>query len=449
MNEDMKSYNDNSNFWERFDALRALRHRNFRLYFGGQGLSVIGTWVQRIALVWLVYSLTNSAFLLGIVGFAGQIPLLIITPFAGVFADRLDKHKILLYTQGLSMIQALVLAILVLTNTIQVWEIIVLSVILGIFDSLDMPTRQSFMIEMIGNSHEDLSNAIAMNSSMVNSARLIGPAIAGILIFLVGEGWCFMLNAVSYIAVIVSLLKMEIVHKVPAAKKKQALSELKEGYNYAFGFGPIKSILLLLALISFMGTPIRILAPIFVKNFFHGGADLFGFLMGASGLGALTGAIFLMNRKSVLGLGKIISYAVIAFSVGLVGFAVSHLFILSMVFMFITGLGMMIQLAGSNTMLQTIVDDDKRGRVMSFYATSFRGVAPFGSLLAGIAAGLIGAPLTLFIGGIFCLAGAIYFWMSLPKLRKLIRPIYTKLGIIPEALQGVDAATRLSFEEKE
>jgi MFS family permease len=445
----MKSNNDSSSFWERFDALRALRHKNFRLYFGGQGLSVVGTWVQRIALVWLVYNLTNSAFLLGIVGFAGQIPLLIITPFAGVFADRLDKHKILLYTQGLSMLQALVLAILVLTNTIQVWEIIVLSVILGIFDSLDMPTRQSFMVEMVGNSREDLSNAIAMNSSMVNSARLIGPAIAGILISLVGEGWCFLLNAISYIAVIVSLLKMDIVRKVPVTKKIQALSELKEGYNYAFGFTPIKSILLLLALISFMGTPIRILAPIFVKNSFHGGADLFGFLMGASGLGALTGAIFLMNRKNVLGLGRIIAYSVVSFSVGLIAFAVSKVFILSVIFMFVTGLGMMIQLAGSNTMLQTIVDDDKRGRVMSFYATAFRGVAPFGSLLAGIAAGLIGAPLTLFIGGIFCLAGAIYFWVSLPNLRKLIRPVYTKLGIIPEALQGVDTATRLSFGEKE
>ncbi len=439
----------NLKFWERFTALRALKHRNFRLYFGGQGLSVIGTWVQRIALVWLVYSLTNSAFLLGVVGFAGQIPLLIITPFAGVFADRLDKHKILLYTQGLSMVQAFVLAVLVLTNNIQVWEIIVLSVILGIFDSLDMPTRQSFMVEMVGNNREDLGNAIAMNSSMVNSARLIGPAIAGILISIVGEGWCFMLNAISYIAVIVSLLKMEVTPKSLPSKNKQTLNELKEGFHYAFGFAPIKAILLLLALISFMGTPIRILAPVFVKNFFHGGANLFGFLMGASGLGALTGAIILLNKKSVLGLGSLITYAVIAFSVGLIAFSLSHVFILSVIFMFITGLGMMIQLAGSNTMLQTIVDDNKRGRVMSFYATSFRGVAPFGSLLAGAAAGIIGAPLTLFIGGIFCLIGAIYFLINLPHLRKLIRPIYIELGIIPQALQGVETATRLSFEEKE
>ncbi len=433
----------------RFNSLRALKHKNFRLYFSGQGLSVIGTWVQRIALTWLVYRLTNSAFLLGVVGFAGQIPLLIVTPFAGVLADRLDKHKILLYTQSLSMVQAFVLAGLVLLNTIQVWEIIALSIILGIFDALDMPTRQSFMVEMVGNNREDLGNAIALNSSMVNSARLIGPAVAGVLISLFGEGWCFLLNAISYIAVIISLIKMDVVHKSIPSKKKETFKELKEGLQYAFGFKPIKSILILLAVISFMGTPIRILAPVFVKQFFHGGADLFGFLMGASGLGALSGAIILMNRKSVLGLGKLITYSVFIFGIGLVAFALSHVLILSVIFMFMTGIGMMIQLAGSNTMLQTIVDDDKRGRVMSLYAMSFRGIAPFGSLLAGAAAGLIGASLTLAIGGIFCVIGAIYFLANLPKMRVLIRPIYIKLGIIQEALQGVETATRLSFEEKD
>ncbi len=436
-------------FFERFTALRALKHKNFRLYFGGQGLSVIGTWVQRIALTWLVYRLTGSAFLLGVVGFSGQIPLLIVTPFAGVLADRLDKHKILLYTQTLSMIQAFILAFLVLTNMILVWEIIALSVLQGIIDALDMPTRQSYMVEMVGNNREDLGNAIAINSSMVNAARLIGPAVAGILISLVGEGWCFLLNAVSFVAVIVSLIKMDVVHKNVPVKKNATLKELKEGLTYAFGFPPIKSILLLLALVSFMGTPIRILAPVFVKNFFHGGADLFGFLMGASGFGALTGAIFLMNRKSVLGLGKLITYAVVAFGIGLIAFAVSHVVLLSIIFMFVTGLGMMIQLAGSNTMLQTIVEDNKRGRVMSLYAMSFRGIAPFGSLLAGAAAGLIGASMTLIIGGIFCLAGGIYFLINLPKLRRLIRPIYIQLGILPEALHGVDTASRLSFEEKD
>ncbi len=437
------------NLLGRFNAFRALKHKNFRLYFSGQGISIVGTWVQRIALTWLVYRLTNSALLLGVVGFSGQIPILIVTPFAGVLADRLDKHKILLYTQTLSMVQAFVLAILVLTNTIQIWEIIALSVILGMFDALDMPTRQSFMVEMIGNNREDLGNAIAINSSMVNSARLIGPSIAGILISLFGEGWCFLLNAISYTAVIVSLLKMEVEHKPVSSKKKETFKELKEGVHYAFGFAPIKSLLLLLAVVSFMGTPIRILAPVFVKNFFHGGADLFGFLMGASGLGALTGAIFLMNRKSVLGLGRLITIAVFTFGVGLTAFALSHVLILSLIFMFMTGIGMMIQLAGSNTMLQTIVENDKRGRVMSLYAMSFRGMAPFGSLLAGAAAGLIGASLTLVIGGIFCVAGAIYFFINLPKMRVLIRPIYIKYGILPETLQGVETATRLSYEEKD
>jgi MFS family permease len=439
----------NGSLLGRFTAFRALNHKNFRLFFGGQGISVIGTWVQQIALTWLVYRLTNSAFLLGLVGFSGQIPLLIITPFAGVLADRLDKHKILLYTQSLSMVQAFVLAALVLTNTIQVWEIIALSVIQGIVDALDMPTRQSFMVEMVGNNREDLGNAIAINSSMVNSARLIGPAIAGILISLVGEGWCFLLNAISFTAVIISLVKMDVVHKPKVLKKKETFKELREGIHYSFGFKPIKSLLILLAIVSFMGAPIRILAPVFVKQFFHGGADLFGFLMGTSGLGALIGAIFLMNRKSVLGLGKLITYSVFVFGIGLIAFALSHVFVLSVIFMFMTGIGMMIQLAGSNTMLQTIVDDDKRGRVMSLYAMSFRGIAPFGSLLAGAAAGLIGASLTLIIGGFFCLIGAIYFFINLPKMRTLIRPIYMKLGIIPEALQGVGTATRLTYEEKD
>jgi len=444
-----RSKSSEGKFLERFTALRALKHRNFKLFFSGQSISVVGTWVQRIALTWLVFRLTNSALLLGVVGFSGQIPILIVTPFAGVLADRLDKHKILLYTQALSMVQAFVLAILVLTNTIQVWEIIVLSIILGIFDSLDMPTRQSFTVEMVGNNREDLGNAIAINSSMVNSARLIGPSIAGILISLFGEGWCFLLNAVSYIAVIISLLKMEVVHKSVPTKKKETFIELKEGIHYALGFAPIKYILLLLVGVSFMGTPIRILAPVFVKNFFNGGADLFGFLMGASGLGALTGAIFLMNKKSVLGFSRLITYAVFTFGIGLTAFALSHILFLSIIFMFMTGLGMMIQLAGSNTMLQTIVDDDKRGRVMSLFALSFRGIAPFGSLLAGVAAGLIGASLTLAIGGIFCIAGALYFLFNLPKLKVAIRPIYIKYGIIQESLHDVETAARLSCEEKD
>lgn len=438
-----------NNLISRISALRALRHKNFSLFISGQSLSVVGTWVQRIALTWLVYRISNSALLLGVVGFSGQIPLLLITPFAGVLADRLNKHKILLFTQSLAMIQAFILAFLVLTNIIQIWEIILLSIILGIINAIDMPTRQSFMIDMVGNNRDDLGNAVAMNSSIVNAARLVGPAVAGILISAFGEGWCFLLNAISYIAVIISLLRMEIVPKKLPVKKSSTIVELKEGFNYAFKFAPIKSILLLLALVSLMGTPIRILAPVFVKNVFHGGADLYGFLMGSSGLGALIGAFFLMNRKNILGLGNLIAYSAIAFSMGILGFAFSPFFILSGLFMLITGFGRMIELAGSNTLLQTIVDDNKRGRIMSLYAMSFRGIVPFGSLLSGALAGLIGATYTLSIAGIFCLAGSVYFLHKLPQMRELMRPIYQKLGILPNTSVGVNTASQLSYQEKE
>lgn len=433
----------------KFTALRALRHKNFRLYFSGQSISVVGTWVQRIALVWLVYQLTNSALILGIVGFAGQIPLLFVTPFAGVFADRLNKHKIILYSQMVAMFQAVVLSILVFTNLIQVWEIILLSIFLGIIDAIDMPTRQSFMVEMIGKNKDDIGSAIALNSSMVNAARLVGPAVAGVLISAFGEGWCFLLNGISYVAVIFSLIKMEIKYVPSTNKKEKAVKELKEGFKYAFGFAPIKYILLLLAVISFMGTPIRILAPLFAKEILHGGADTFGFLMGASGLGALIGAITLLNKKSVLGLGKLIAFSAGAFGIGVAAFALSTNILLSMFFMLLTGMGMMIQMAGSNTLLQTIVEDNKRGRVMSFYAMSFRGVAPFGSLAAGALAGIIGAPMTLIIGGIFSLAASILFFIKLPQIRILVRPIYAQLGIINPNIESVGTATNLTFQEKE
>jgi MFS family permease len=431
------------------NTIRALSHKNFRLFFSGQGISVIGTWIQRIAMIWLVYSLTNSAFILGVVGFAGQIPTLIVTPFAGVLADRMNKHKVILYTQVLSMFQAFILAVLVFTNTIQVWHIIVLSIILGIIDAVDMPTRQSFMVEMVGNNKDDLSNAIAMNSSMVNGARLIGPAIAGILISLVGEAWCFLINGLSFLAVIYSLIKMDLIPRVPEKKERRIFFELKEGFTYAFNFTPIKALLLMLALMSLMGAPIRVLAPVFAKQILHGGADTFGFLMGASGLGALIGAVYLMARKTILGLGRLIGYASGAFSLGLIAFGLSHNFLISLFFMLITGLGLMIEMAASNTVLQTIVEDNKRGRVMSFYAMSFRGMMPLGSLLSGILASLIGAPLTMIIGGGACLIGVAIYFTKLPLIRKAIRPTYEKLGILPAMLQGVQTATRLTFEERD
>jgi MFS family permease len=289
-------------------VIRALDHRNFRLFFGGQSISLIGTWMQRIALGWLVYRLTNSAFLLGAVGFAGQIPIFFIAPFAGVFADRWNRQRMLILTQTLSMAQALLLSFLVLTGTVSVWQIIALSAFLGVVNAFDMPIRQAFTLEMIENK-EDLGNAIALNSSMVNSARLLGPSLAGMLIAVFGEGTCFLLNGISYVAVIAALLAMKINPRPPQPRRPPAMQELKQGFAYAFGFAPIRDVLLLLGLVSLVGMPYTVLMPIFARDILHGGPHVLGFLMGASGIGALAGAVYLASRKSVLGLGKIIPLA--------------------------------------------------------------------------------------------------------------------------------------------
>jgi len=426
---------------------RALRHRNFRLFFGGQGISLIGTWMQRVALSWLVYELTNSAFLLGVVGFAGQLPTFLLTPFAGVMADRWDRHRVLIITQGMAMIQALILALLVLAGLIRVWEIIVLSIFLGVINALDAPVRQSFMIEMVGNK-EDLGNAIALNSSMVNGARMIGPSIAGLLIAAVGEGICFLINGISYLAVIYALLAMKVTHRKHRVRKSRILQELREGFNYAFGFPPIRAILLLLAVVSLFGMPYTVLMPIFAKDVLHGGANTLGFLMASAGVGALTGAFSLAARKKVPGLGKWIVRASAIFGAGLIVFSLSGLMWLSLVVLMFVGFGMMVQVAASNTILQTIVDDDKRGRVMSFYAMAFMGMMPFGSLIMGSLAGRIGAPGSLIFGGIICLSGAAIFYWRLPVLRRFVRPIYVKMGIIPEIATGIQTATEPTLSDK-
>jgi MFS family permease len=375
--------------------------------------------MQRIALPWLVYSISGSAFLLGLVGFAGQIPTFILAPFAGVLIDRWNRYTILIITQVLAMIQAFILAFLVIDKSIQVWQIVVLSIVLGCINAFDMPARQSFVVDMI-EKREDLGNAIALNSSMVNGARLIGPSIAGILIALTGEGICF-------------LLMMKIPKRTITIQKANVIQGLKEGFNYTFSFKPIRYIILLLALVSLMGMPYTVLMPIFAKNILHGGPHTFGFLMGASGIGALAGAIYMASRKSVIGLGKLVPFFAAVFGIGLVSFALSHFFLLSMVLMLITGFGMMMQMNSSNIILQTVVDDDKRGRVMSFYTMAFMGTAPFGSLLAGALASSIGAPYTLAIGGVSCVLGALLFARKLPEIKALIHPIYIRMGIIPEA----------------
>ncbi len=412
-------------------AFRALGSRNYRLFFAGQGISLIGTWMQQIAMIWLVYRLTHSALLLGVVGFAGQIPTFLVAPFAGVLADRWNRHRTIVVTQTLSLLQAATLAILVLTETAEVWHLVVLAVILGTINAFDMPARQSFIVQMIERK-KDLANAIALNSAMVTATRLIGPSIAGILIGAFGEGICFLVNAISYVAVIAALLAMRVAPPPARPANGRMIDGLREGFAYVAGFAPVRDILLLLALIGFMGMPFHILMPVFAKDVLGGGAHTLGFLMGATGLGSLVGAVYLAMRKSIRGFGRIITAAAMVFGVGLIAFSLSHVVWLSMILAFVAGLGMMAQMACSNTVIQTIVDDDKRGRVMSLFTMAFIGMAPFGSLFAGALASRIGAPLTLAIGGGVCVAGGIVFASRLKAMREVLHPIYRKMGIIPD-----------------
>ena len=422
--------------------IRALRHRNYRLFFGGQGISLVGTWMTRVATAWLVYRLTHSAFLLGLVSFASQIPILVLGSLAGVWVDRLNRHKVLVVTQVLSMLQSFALAALALKHIITVNEVVLLNLFQGAVNAFDMPARQAFVIQMLEDP-EDLGNAIALNSSLVNAARLIGPSVAGLIIAAVGEGDCFLIDGFSYVAVIASLLAMIVTPRLTEHKHDSVLSELREGWNYVIGFQPIRSILLLLALISLVGMPYTTLMPIFAGNILRGGAHTLGFMMGAVGVGALFGAITLAARRSVLGLGRIVPMTAAGFGASLIAFSASQQLWLSLLLLVVTGYCFMQQMASSNTILQTIVEDSKRGRVMSFYAISFQGVAPFGSLIAGAVASRIGAPHTLMIGGATCIVGAAIFASQLPLLRQLIRPIYAQIGIIPEVAAGIHTASVL------
>jgi MFS family permease len=423
-------------------ALRALRSRNYRLFFGGQSVSLVGTWMTRLATSWLVYRLTGSAYLLGLVSFAGQVPTFLLGPFAGVWVDRLDRRRVLIITQVLSMIQSFWLAGLVLWGQITFTEILWLSIFQGVVNAFDMPARQAFLTQMVDN-REDLPNAIALNSSMVNGSRLIGPSLAGIVIAGYGEGYCFLIDGISYIAVIFSLLMMRVTIRQVTRKREGDIAELREGWRYVTRFQPVRSLLLLLALVSLVGMPYTVLMPIFATQILHGGPHTLGFLMGASGIGALSSAVWLATRKSVLGLGKIIPMMSGMFGAGLIAFAVSRSLPLSLILMLFTGFGMMQQMAASNTILQTIVSDDMRGRVMSYYSMAFAGTAPFGSLAAGYIADRIGAPATLMIGGAACMVGALWFVTQLQRIRHQIRPIYIRLGILPEIAAGIQTAAVL------
>jgi MFS family permease len=415
--------------------LRALRHPNFRLFFCGQSVSLIGTWMTRLATSWLVYRLTGSSFLLGVISFASQIPTFLLGPVAGVWADRWERRRVLLITQILAAVQSLLLAGLTLSGHITIWEIVWLSVFQGLINAFEMPARQSFLVQMV-DGRTDLSNAIALNSTMVNSARLLGPALAGITIAAVGEGYCFLIDGLSYLAVIASLLAM----KLPPIKTERVAAslfvQLKEGWTYVSTFAPIRTVLLSFAIISFMGVPYTVLMPIFATKVLHGGPHTLGFLMGAAGVGSVVSALWLAARKSVRGLYRVIPTVAAVFGLGLIAFSFSRNYWLSLALMGVTGFGMLQFAAASNTVIQTIVEEDKRGRVMSYYMMAYMGASPFGSLLAGSLAPVIGAPGTVLLCGVGCVTGAAWFWFQLPKLRPVIRPIYQRLGILAEAVEG-------------
>jgi len=408
-------------------AVRALRHRNFQLFFAGQLISLIGTWMQTVAQSWLVYRLTGSALLLGTVGFASQIPVFIMAPVGGIVADRHNRQRVVIGTQTASMILAAILALLTLTGREHVWQIMVLAAGLGVVNAFDIPARQAFLIDMVG--REDLLNAIALNSSMFNGARIIGPAIAGILVASIGEGWCFFANAVSYIAVIIGLLLMRIKHPANLATQGSPLENILEGFAFARNTGPIRAILLLLGLVSFVGMPYAVLMPVFADQILHGGARGLGILMGATGVGALLGAVSLAARVGVKGLGKIIAICAGGFGVSLMLFSFSKIFWLSTVLLLPVGFSMMVQMASSNTLIQSMTPDRLRGRIMAVYSMMFMGLAPFGALSAGALAHHLGAPWTVALGGVACIAGAIIFGMHLPSIRGRARELVLAQGM--------------------
>ncbi|HLG57747.1 MAG TPA: MFS transporter [Vicinamibacterales bacterium] len=424
--------------------LRALQYRNYRLFFGGQIVSLAGSWITTTATSWLVYRLTGSAFLLGVVGFAGQFPTFPLGPVVGIFIDRWDRRRLLVATQTISMLQSFMLAALTLSGRITVEAVILLNLVQGIVNAFDMPARQTFLVTMI-ESKDDLPNAIALNSMMVNVARLLGPSIAGIVIAATSEGWCFLIDGVSYLGVIAALVSMRIPPRpAPAVNRQGARQQLVEGWKYVSGSRPIRSIILLLGLVSLVGVPYSVLMPVFAATVFHGGPHTLGLLMGATGCGALVGAFWLASRKSVVGLGRIIVIACASFGAGIIGFSFATALPVAILCLFVAGCGFIVQMASSNTIIQTIVDDDKRGRVMSFYMMAFLGTVPFGSLLAGWMSSRIGAPRTVLVDGLCCLAGAAWFAVKLPSIRMAVRPIYVRLGILPQVAAGLSDAAEIS-----
>jgi MFS family permease len=411
------------------DLVRSLRHRNFQLFFSGQLISLIGTWMQNIAQAWLVYRLTGSSLLLGIVGFAGQIPIFLFAPIGGLAADRWNRHHVVIGTQVASMILAFILAALTLFHFVHVWEIVVLAALLGVVNAFDVPARQSFLIEMVV--REDLMNAIALNSSMFNGARVIGPAIAGILVAKIGEGWCFFANAVSYIAVIIGLLMMKLGPLRTASKDSSPFEHIAEGFRFVRRTKPILALVLLIGLVSLVAVPYSVLMPIFADRVLHSGAHGLGILMGATGIGALLGALTLAIRRGVQGLGRVVGLSAGGFGVSLILFAFSRSLWLSVALLVPVGYGVMLQMSSSNTLIQAMVPDELRGRAMAMYTMMFMGMAPVGSLFAGALADKIGAPWTVAIGGLGAIAGAAAFLRRLPSLRFEAQQLIVAQGLSP------------------
>jgi len=422
-------------------ALRALRHRNLRLFFTGQGISLVGTWMQQVAMSWLVYRLTDSALLLGVIAFASQFPSLVMAPFAGALADRWSRYRMVVTTQSLAMIQAVVLAFLVITDAIAVWHLVLLAVVAGVINGVDIPTRQALLVKLV-DAREDLPNAIALNSSMFNAARLVGPALGGLLIGWWGEGPVFVLNAVSFIAVLGALAMIRLP-RGRGAPAGAVLLQIRDGFRYAFGFPPIRDLLLLLAGVSLLGMPYVVLFPVFARDILGGDARTLGLLTACSGAGALIGALFLASRDTVRGLGRVIGRASAWFGLTVIAFAWSTNLVLSCIMLVAGGVGIMLTTASINTVLQTLVGEDMRGRVMSLYTMAFMGMMPLGSLAGGAVATRLGAPVAVALGGAGCLALAFWFRGRIPSLRALVLPVYQERGVIPEVAQGLQAVSEL------
>ena len=416
-------------------AWRALRHRNFKLFFAGQSISVIGTWMTRLATTWLVYRLTASPLLLGVVGFAGFFPTFALAPVAGVWIERLDRRRLLVWTQAAACLQSLTLAALTLTHVITLWEIIALAALQGVINAFDTPARQAFLVRMVDD-RNDLGNAIALNSSMANGARLVGPAIAGLVIVVAGEGGCFLIDGLSYLAVIASLLLMRIAPLDVPRKAGGMWSQMREGWDYVRIFRPVRTILVLSGFLCFVGYPFTVLLPIFAGQVFHGGPATLGWLTGASGVGALLSAVSLAVRRSVVGLTRMLQVAALMLGGGLMLFGLSQTLWLSLVLLVCVGFGMMQCLSAGNTIIQTLVPEDKRARVMAYYVMAIFGTTPFGSLLIGALAERIGGPKTIILAGACCAAGGAWFTFELPKVRVVMRPIYEEMGLLPSFAIG-------------